>query len=139
MLFQAGLQQDSAEQPFPGTIFSPGMTCKVSPDYHFNGKRRTLQANAHVRIRHSNDPVRDYLGGSSQKFSSNLIEYLSFIGNGLRQDHIEGRNPVACNHYQQIIIDRIYIPYLTVIKRSEEHTSELKSLMRISYAVFCLK
>src|SRR3546814_3328894 len=24
-------------------------------------------------------------------------------------------------------------------KRSEEHTSELKSLMRISYAVFCLK
>src|SRR3546814_1549914 len=25
------------------------------------------------------------------------------------------------------------------MKRSEEHTSELKSLMRISYAVFCLK
>src|SRR3546814_9550336 len=25
------------------------------------------------------------------------------------------------------------------ISRSEEHTSELKSLMRISYAVFCLK
>src|SRR3546814_5409343 len=28
--------------------------------------------------------------------------------------------------------------YLTA-KRSEEHTSELQSLMRISYAVFCLK
>src|SRR3546814_3945596 len=26
-----------------------------------------------------------------------------------------------------------------VIERSEEHTSELQSLMRISYAVFCLK
>src|SRR3546814_9020561 len=26
-----------------------------------------------------------------------------------------------------------------VSKRSEEHTSELQSLMRISYAVFCLK
>src|SRR3546814_5647635 len=26
-----------------------------------------------------------------------------------------------------------------VAQRSEEHTSELKSLMRISYAVFCLK
>src|SRR3546814_6572181 len=26
-----------------------------------------------------------------------------------------------------------------VVKRSEEHTSELQSLMRISYAVFCLK
>src|SRR3546814_6652784 len=27
----------------------------------------------------------------------------------------------------------------TVLDRSEEHTSELQSLMRISYAVFCLK
>src|SRR3546814_3615926 len=26
-----------------------------------------------------------------------------------------------------------------VFRRSEEHTSELQSLMRISYAVFCLK
>src|SRR3546814_5918351 len=28
---------------------------------------------------------------------------------------------------------------LDVVERSEEHTSELQSLMRISYAVFCLK
>src|SRR3546814_9813680 len=28
---------------------------------------------------------------------------------------------------------------LTLSNRSEEHTSELQSLMRISYAVFCLK
>src|SRR3546814_19135123 len=28
---------------------------------------------------------------------------------------------------------------LGVVMRSEEHTSELQSLMRISYAVFCLK
>src|SRR3546814_3848637 len=27
----------------------------------------------------------------------------------------------------------------TLLTRSEEHTSELQSLMRISYAVFCLK
>src|SRR3546814_3893462 len=26
-----------------------------------------------------------------------------------------------------------------LVRRSEEHTSELQSLMRISYAVFCLK
>src|SRR3546814_5594892 len=30
-------------------------------------------------------------------------------------------------------------PGLTSCVRSEEHTSELQSLMRISYAVFCLK
>src|SRR3546814_1383031 len=28
---------------------------------------------------------------------------------------------------------------MTGVNRSEEHTSELQSLMRISYAVFCLK
>src|SRR3546814_10528888 len=28
---------------------------------------------------------------------------------------------------------------MTEVSRSEEHTSELQSLMRISYAVFCLK
>src|SRR3546814_4021010 len=38
-----------------------------------------------------------------------------------------------------------FVPYLVWIdpqrkvRRSEEHTSELQSLMRISYAVFCLK
>src|SRR3546814_5356657 len=35
--------------------------------------------------------------------------------------------------------DRLYLlPHLPRV-RSEEHTSELQSLMRISYAVFCLK
>src|SRR3546814_1767838 len=29
--------------------------------------------------------------------------------------------------------------YAGILARSEEHTSELQSLMRISYAVFCLK
>src|SRR3546814_15056883 len=29
--------------------------------------------------------------------------------------------------------------YTNTVPRSEEHTSELQSLMRISYAVFCLK
>src|SRR3546814_7441399 len=32
-----------------------------------------------------------------------------------------------------------WMTMLVVLKRSEEHTSELQSLMRISYAVFCLK
>src|SRR3546814_1848644 len=31
------------------------------------------------------------------------------------------------------------LPPLGQLRRSEEHTSELQSLMRISYAVFCLK
>src|SRR3546814_4882826 len=33
--------------------------------------------------------------------------------------------------------ERVFLP--GIVGRSEEHTSELQSLMRISYAVFCLK
>src|SRR3546814_9647761 len=33
---------------------------------------------------------------------------------------------------------RVHFP-IVALARSEEHTSELQSLMRISYAVFCLK
>src|SRR3546814_10305150 len=36
-------------------------------------------------------------------------------------------------------IAAVDIPYERFQLRSEEHTSELQSLMRISYAVFCLK
>src|SRR3546814_2054426 len=35
--------------------------------------------------------------------------------------------------------DDYYARYPASVGRSEEHTSELQSLMRISYAVFCLK
>src|SRR3546814_7355673 len=37
---------------------------------------------------------------------------------------------------QAIVHDEVLVPTLA---RSEEHTSELQSLMRISYAVFCLQ
>src|SRR3546814_9967439 len=37
-----------------------------------------------------------------------------------------------------VVLDRTAIS-LRLVARSEEHTSELQSLMRISYAVFCLK
>src|SRR3546814_3310401 len=36
---------------------------------------------------------------------------------------------------RQVVADRVR----AALARSEEHTSELQSLMRISYAVFCLK
>src|SRR3546814_7853189 len=42
---------------------------------------------------------------------------------------------MAGRHGNKGVISRI----LPVEDRSEEHTSELQSLMRISYAVFCLK
>src|SRR3546814_7141775 len=38
-----------------------------------------------------------------------------------------------------VAADRLCVPHQCGRPRSEEHTSELQSLMRISYAVFCLK
>src|SRR3546814_4019977 len=38
-----------------------------------------------------------------------------------------------------IFFSRRFSSSSSFIRRSEEHTSELQSLMRISYAVFCLK
>src|SRR3546814_6033817 len=37
------------------------------------------------------------------------------------------------------VLDFMRLQCVLVHARSEEHTSELQSLMRISYAVFCLK
>src|SRR3546814_6074270 len=37
------------------------------------------------------------------------------------------------------VLIRQHLVHLVAVARSEEHTSELQSLMRISYAVFCLK
>src|SRR3546814_9977897 len=37
------------------------------------------------------------------------------------------------------VADSSCLPQALSASRSEEHTSELQSLMRISYAVFCLK
>src|SRR3546814_1937168 len=40
---------------------------------------------------------------------------------------------------RQAVVDGFFHADLHQGNRSEEHTSELQSLMRISYAVFCLK
>src|SRR3546814_4916314 len=47
----------------------------------------------------------------------------------------EHRRTTCCNGCSSMVLGRENIAR----SRSEEHTSELQSLMRISYAVFCLK
>src|SRR3546814_1551488 len=44
-----------------------------------------------------------------------------------------------CNTVHTISPRRSLGSSTSLVSRSEEHTSELQSLMRISYAVFCLK
>src|SRR3546814_3540061 len=38
-----------------------------------------------------------------------------------------------------LMVQPVRLAFQMIDRRSEEHTSELQSLMRISYAVFCLK
>src|SRR3546814_10143499 len=58
-----------------------------------------------------------------------------------RLRHVERVRRRHEHHVRQVVVDlQIVIVELGVLlRRSEEHTSELQSLMRISYAVFCLK
>src|SRR3546814_4745947 len=48
---------------------------------------------------------------------------------------------IAKEFYLALLVDRATgrVAFVVSTERSEEHTSELQSLMRISYAVFCLK
>src|SRR3546814_3880676 len=64
-------------------------------------------------------------GGPPHRYLTAIREHypLSLHGVGLS---IGADRPLDQKHLQRL-------------KRSEEHTSELQSLMRISYAVFCLK
>src|SRR3546814_3462317 len=53
---------------------------------------------------------------------------------------IRNRSPSVWDEYrEQILIFATLLVLQTLLIRSEEHASELQSLMRISYAVFCLK
>src|SRR3546814_3827747 len=56
------------------------------------------------------------------------------VVNGLLVDRIGPKRSGAIS--QVIVIAGLFIAWLA---RSEEHTSELQSLMRTSYAVFCLQ
>src|SRR3546814_2182722 len=50
-----------------------------------------------------------------------------------------GRDAGGRRHIMSDWLDQDDLRQLAEADRSEEHTSELQSLMRISYAVFCLK
>src|SRR3546814_4095384 len=61
---------------------------------------------------------------------TNLADYVAFFAaqHGDATFLVEGDERLS---FKQV--------YMAARQRSEEHTSELQSLMRISYAVFCLK
>src|SRR3546814_481180 len=81
------------------------------------------------------DSVRIYNSGDTL-----FVEFVA-VGPGIKY---QGRSENSRRRYSHINVN-LHLPSFDDIVvdggsvRSEEHTSELQSLMRISYAVFCLK
>src|SRR3546814_6242354 len=61
------------------------------------------------------------------------------VARGIGIGEFDHHPPAAVELDHAVIIGRIGGVSEAIGGRSEEHTSELQSLMRISYAVFCLK
>src|SRR3546814_1321745 len=73
----------------------------------------------------------NYLGASGGQFLQ--VNARAFIAAMLRPHDRENAK------LRQVGLATQRLQYAGIFFRSEEHTSELQSLMRISYAVFCLK
>src|SRR3546814_9937725 len=61
------------------------------------------------------------------------------LGDRLDRQLVDPRHGVVASHDQDELFAGEVLRRKVFIHRSEEHTSELQSLMRLPYAVFCLK
>src|SRR3546814_1869503 len=69
-------------------------------------------------------------------------EVARFAAAYMREGFLARPIPMEWEAYRRAIMPEFFSPFGAAdywTARSEEHTSELQSLMRISYAVFCLK
>src|SRR3546814_9705694 len=73
-------------------------------------------------------------GLSQQNFAFDIEMDRTYFG-GIER----GERNVSIDNIERIAKGLGINAHLLLMDRSEEHTSELQSLMRISYAVFCLK
>src|SRR3546814_1878184 len=127
------------------------MTMRADLDHLPAAKRRELERVARVLFDEFEDAVKTKL---SDKRKGGRILKLILFGSYARGDWVEDRASGYISDYDLLVVvnsetftdlqtwwavaDDHLVRELTVT-RSAEHTSELPSLMRISYAVFCLK
>src|SRR3546814_9459581 len=78
-------------------------------------------------IPYEKDPRRDHHGAPTDELVMEMREHARAAG--VLTPHILSDGSHLNQRETAVVL----------ISRSEEHTSELQSLMRISYAVFCLK
>src|SRR3546814_9689254 len=86
-----------------------------------------------------------HLAVAEAEVAGEIVEQAVAAPLGLEAEH-EGAVAIEVDAFDGVHLDRHLEGHGSVLPhegqfncRSEEHTSELQSLMRISYAVFCLK
>src|SRR3546814_3846012 len=92
-----------------------------------------------LRIAHSFDPVSRGRRAIERRPAGNGVTQHHRMGDGAQPLSLLLRR-LAFERERALMLlgERQFIPPSVLDMRSEEHTSELQSLMRISYAVFCL-
>ena len=96
-------------------ISTPCTSAEVAAYDHFNRKSLAHHAYGHHRIGSSQFPVRADVGSRIQEFGCDLVQHLSFVRDTFRQDYVECRDTVCCNHHQYIVVDVVHIAYFTMI------------------------
>src|SRR3546814_2401801 len=150
-------QQMSGRVTFGPLSFAPGEAFQVDwrEDWAILGGVRTKLQVAHFKLSHSRAfTVRAYLlqthemlfdahnhafrvlGGVPRRgIYDNMRTAVDKVGRG-KERKVNTRFLTMVSHY---LFEAEFCNPAAGWERSEEHTSELQSLMRISYAVFCLK
>src|SRR3546814_3414005 len=104
-----------------------------------NARRRGIWASgggARMRMVHAETRRRGENIETLKPFALSLSKGRSFLQRGRM------KNSASTSSAQTVLGYSLRVsasPREQIFDRSEEHTSELQSLMRISYAVFCLK
>src|SRR3546814_6826516 len=100
--------------------------------------RRARQVGATCEIGRKASFPRNGLSGRVRR--GGLVEHRGFrlaLGHHRRDTQVAGDIDHGARHVEEVVDAQDQADAFG--RRSEEHTSELQSLMRISYAVFCLK
>src|SRR3546814_8484721 len=84
----------------------------------------------------ASDPVGNFID-AHPSLKILALAFLILVGMALIADGLDYHIPRGYLYFAMAFSG--VVEALNIAARSEEHTSELQSLMRISYAVFCLK